>query len=107
MKQIRVIIKRPDEKVGHVTHINDTLENLQKLVGGKIEVTRAFGGVLIICNEEGKVHGLKRNFKKGIAFSDIIVGPVIVCGEQGDEFGDIPITIDNWKTVLQAWGNEI
>ena len=37
MAKIRAIIKRPDEKYGHVTNISPTLENLQKTVGGYIE----------------------------------------------------------------------
>jgi len=34
-QKIKVIIKRPDEKYGHVTGISRTLENLQKTVGGR------------------------------------------------------------------------
>ena len=37
MSKIRAIVKRPDEKYGHVTHISASLENLQKTVGGYIE----------------------------------------------------------------------
>ena len=37
MAKIKVIIKRPDEKYGHVTHISPRLENLQKTVEGYIE----------------------------------------------------------------------
>ena len=43
MKRIKVIIKRPDEKYGHVTYISDSLENLQKTVGGPIEIV-SIGG---------------------------------------------------------------
>lgn len=37
MAKIRVIIKRPDEKIGHVCNISHTLENLQKTVEGYIK----------------------------------------------------------------------
>ena len=37
MEKINVIIKRPDEAIGHVCYISDSLENLQKTVGGYIE----------------------------------------------------------------------
>lgn len=37
MKKIKVIVKRPDEQYGHVCHISDRLENLQKTVEGYIE----------------------------------------------------------------------
>lgn len=32
--KVKVIIKRPDEKYGHVTNISTTLENLQRTVEG-------------------------------------------------------------------------
>ena len=35
--KIKVIIKRPDEKAGHVTNISASLKNLQKTVEGNIE----------------------------------------------------------------------
>ena len=35
--KVRVIIKRPDEKFGHVTNISVRLENLQKTVDPEAE----------------------------------------------------------------------
>ena len=108
MGDIKCIIKRPDEKIGHTAYVNDTLENLQKIVGGYIEVIRIGGGCLLIVNEEGKLDGLERNFQIGHEpVLDIIVGPCIICGENDDEFADIPISRKNWASVLQMWGNEI
>lgn len=107
MRKIKVIIKRPDEPIGHVTWISDTLENLQRTVEGRIEVVRAFSKVLLICNEEGKTLGMENNFRMGLVFPDMIVGPVIVCGEDGEEFGDVPITRQQWKTLLECWGNVV
>ena len=106
MKKIKCIIKRPDEEYGHMTNISDSLKNLQKTVDGPIEITStAVKGVVIICNEEGKIRGLPKNFLKGIAFPDMIVGTVIVCGVDGEELTDIPISFRQWKTMLEAWGN--
>jgi len=48
--KIKVIIKRPDEKYGHVTNITNTLENLQKTVEGYIE-TLTMPGYVLILNE--------------------------------------------------------
>ncbi len=105
--KIKVIIKRPDEKIGHVTNISDKLHNLQNTVGGNIEVvTTAVSGVLIICNEEGKIKGLERNFRYGITFPDVIRGTVIICGYDGEEFADVPITRQQWKKMLEMWGND-
>jgi hypothetical protein len=109
MEKIKVIIKRPDEKAGHVTWISNTLANLQRTVDGPIEVVKiGNSGLLMICNEEGKIHGLERNFIMGtVPFHDIIVGTVILCGQDGEEFGDVPIDLHTWKFMLKKWGNEL
>ena len=106
MRKIKVIIKRPDEKVGHMTWISDTLANLQKTVDGYIEAVTLGDGLVMICNEDGKNLGLERNFIKGfIPFHDVIVGTVIICGTDGEEFTDIPIDMGMWKHMLSLWGN--
>lgn len=53
MGKIKVLIKRPDEEVGHITYISNTLENLQRTVGGYIQVVPLITeDAVIICNEE-------------------------------------------------------
>lgn len=41
--------------------IENTLEAMQALVGGYIEVVPIGSGYLAICNEEGRIHNLPRN----------------------------------------------
>ena len=106
MNKIRVIIKRPDEEYGHVTYISDKLENLQKYVGGNIEIVEiGSNGAVMICNEEGKIQGLEKNFIYGITFPQAIVGTVIVCGTEGEDLADLPFTLTSWKMLLKMWGN--
>ena len=102
----RVIIKRPDEDYGHMTAISFSLENLQKTVGGPIEVVTIMDSLLgeplrMIINEEGKLRNLPYNFMF-CGGRDYIVGDVIVCGlnEAGDDLSDIPITFQEWKRIL-------
>ena len=104
MKKIRVIIKRPDEEYGHVCNISDRLENLQKTVGGYIEVvplTTSPDGkpILLICNEEGKLKGLEPNFSID---GELIVGTIFLCSSRGEEFDDLPLTfgLAEWKKFL-------
>ena len=52
MAKIKVIIKRPDEEFGHVCNISNSLENLQKTVGGYIEAVPLTNKNVIICNED-------------------------------------------------------
>ena len=104
--KIRVIIKRPDEKYGHMTWISNTLENLQRTVEGHIETVTISKdkGLIMICNEEGKLLGLEKNFIMGTPpFHDVIVGTVILCGTDGEDFTDIPILFSAWKFMLDKW----
>ena len=107
MAKIRAIIKRTDEEYGHVSNISASLKNLQKLVDGPIEVTSITDDTVILCNEEGKLRNLPKNFIKsaGFPFSDVIVGDIMVVGVEGEEFTDCPLDFATWKWLLKSWGN--
>lgn len=106
MKRIKAIIKRPDEEYGHVSWISNRPGNLQRIVDGPIETVPVGGGAVCICNEDGKLRGLQRNFWMGVEpFVDLIVGEAIIVGTSGEEFGDCPISFDAWKWLLKEWGN--
>ncbi len=94
MKKIRAIIKRADDKKGHITAVSNTLENLQAHVGGLIEVFRPARDYAIICNEEGKIMGLPLNCS---CFGETFVGDILVVGVDGSEFVDVP------GSVVQMW----
>lgn len=70
--------------------IGTELEDLQKAVGGPIEVTYPFENpVGIICNEEGKLNGMDLNraiYDAEGRVSDIIAGPFLVTGLTEDNF---------------------
>lgn len=81
-KKIKVIVKDP-EKPARVVWISNTLENLQKTVGGYIETVTMSTDAVIICNEEGNLLGLPHNCRFcGCDF----VGTIIVAGVDKDEF---------------------
>ena len=98
---MKVIIKEPGEPIGHFAEIDNTLEAMQEIVGGYIE-TITFPGFVIVCNEEGKLRGLPENFK---LTNDTVVGMVIVCGTEDDEFTDVPIGMFGWWEILKRYGN--
>ncbi len=85
--KIKVIIKRPDEKNGHVTWIENSLENLQRTVGGFIETFTFATDCTIICNEEGKIQELEPNC---YCIGELFVGTIVIAGVKGDEFADVP-----------------
>lgn len=89
---IRVVLLEPG-KEARITKIDSSLEGMQKIVGGYIEVTYPFDEeVCIICNEEGKINGLSAN--RGIKDEeyrvvDIIAGPCFICDCSGENFGSL------------------
>lgn len=105
-EKIRVIIKRPDEKIGHMTNIVNSLKCFQNHVGGHIEVLPVGeDGAVMICNEEGKLLRLTPNFWFGEELPDIVVGTVIICGTDGEEFTDVPFDNRHWQAIMKKWKN--
>ena len=102
MRKIKAIVKRTDEEYGHMTWISDTLENLQKHVGGHIETVTLPGGVVIICDEEGRITGKPFNcviYPHALAAKIDFYGDIIAVGADGEEFADVPIDMKLWKRV--------
>lgn len=81
---MRVIYKEPG-KEPRTMIIPNTLKMLQDLVGGYIE-TAPFNdnGIIVICNEEGRLRGLAPNFF-GIKAGSLFVGPCVLVRDNGGE----------------------
>jgi hypothetical protein len=81
-KNIKAIILEPDQ-VARVEVIENSLSNLQRIVGGRIECLRMDGHDIII-NEEGKYLDLEPNFviQNG---NDYVAGTAIFVGVDYDE----------------------
>ena len=101
---MKVIVKHPHERIGHYAEIPNDLKALQQNVDGRIETVYLDEGVVLIVNEEGKLRGLPASFQTQY---DTIVGTAVICGQCGDEFADVPITLRTWETTLRAWGNRL
>lgn len=89
---MKVLLVKPKKKP-EVVEIEDTLESLQKMVGGYIEVTYPFNdSVGLIMNEEGKLLGLPPNRalkdSNGCTY-DIIAGDFLVTGLTEENFGSL------------------
>lgn len=106
-EKIKVIIKRPDEKLGHIAWISNKLENFQRTVEGYIECVwmgKGANSPVMIVNEEGKLEDLDFNFWW---MGDAIVGTVIIAGDDGyGNFTDVPITRTEWAKMLKENGNQ-
>ena len=96
---MKVIIKAPEEKIGHIADIKNELKTLQKIVGGYIEVIPLDETTVCICNEEGKLLNLEPNFNFRY---DIICGTVIICSVKYEEFEDCQWSLEKWKKFIRA-----
>ena len=99
--KILAIVKEPGKKA-RAHYIENTLEELQGVVGDYLEAVTISEQAVILCDEEGKLKGLEPNFgiargTDGIIITDpehgedIIVGPAIITGVHGDEFADLDL----------------
>ena len=94
--KIKVVIKRPGEKP-YVTNISNTLKNLQSTVEGPIETVTLFSDMVIICNEEGRLHELPHNCN---LFGVNFVGTLVFCGTDGEGFTDLPLSFADFKKTF-------
>ena len=83
--KLRCLLVEPYELPKEI-EIENTLDEKQKIVGGYIECIYLPNDpdVVLICNEEGKINGMKLNRYIG---HDIIAGPFLIVGddyENGD-----------------------
>jgi len=100
-KNITVIIVEP-EKPARIETIENTLTNLQSIVGGYIECIRE-DGFDIIINEEGKLLDLEPNF--GIYEGrDYVAGTAIFAGVDYNEGEFKSLSEIQLNSILRAFG---
>ena len=89
-KQIDVYIMLPGE-APYKARIDNTLEALQEIVGGYIEIVSFPKDLIVVCNEEGRLRGLPETCDVcGVDFC----GPVIFAGADGEEITDCPVHME-------------
>lgn len=89
--KIKVLFKAPNKNFEE-REINNTLEDMQKLVDGYIKVipTDIYDKVFMIVNEEGKLYELEPNLHY---YRDTIVGNIVFV--RVDNSG-------NWKSISKS-----
>lgn len=86
------IIKNPGQPA-FIRQIDNELSALQDLVGGYIQTVYLPHGVIMIVNEEGKLMGLKPNFRLE---HDLIVGTAVFVSADGEEFTGLSERQENY-----------
>lgn len=90
-EKIKVVLLEPG-KIARVAEIDASLEGMQAVVGGEIDVSYLSDNSLLIHNREGKQNGL--SFHRGIytdtgKLIDVIAGTAFVCDDSGEDFKDL------------------
>lgn len=90
---INVIMLQPG-KLAKAVEIDASLEGMQRAVGGGlIEAVYPFEEeVCLVCNEEGKINGMRPNralYNEDHEMIDIICGPAFICDCSGENFGSL------------------
>ena len=83
---MRILVVEPEYKP-EVREINDSLKEMQGIVGGLIQPIYLDDSVVLICNDEGKLMNLPAN--RGLRdengqMCDIIFGTFFLCGAPAD-----------------------
>ena len=91
--KMKVLVVEPMQEP-YVKEIDAGLKSLHKEVGGGIQALYPFEEeAAVVCNDEGKINGMELNRAlrddNGRIY-DIIAGPFLICGLDGDRFGSLP-----------------
>lgn len=97
-----IAIKEPNKQIETVLTTGE-LEELQKIVGGYLEIFPFENGINCWCNEEGKLQNLEPNFGY---YNDIIVGTVFFSREEDESGGLKSLTLDDIVYLRQLFGYE-
>lgn len=82
--KIQVVMMPADPaRKAYVTNIEDSLKNMQRIVGGLIEPVRITEDAAVIVNEEGRINGMPVNMNCPLHY---IFGDAFLVGVKGEEF---------------------
>ena len=81
-----------------IAEIENTLEALQRGVGGKLAAVTLASAACVLCNEEGRLLGMPYNTTIcGVSF----VGPLLIVGIAGEDFAGLTEQqVDRLRTLL-------
>lgn len=95
-EKIRVIYKRCDFDPVEI-RVPNTLQQFQDMVGGYIETVMVGEDWIVLCDEEGRLKDRPWNCEVcGIDFC----GPVVFVGVKGEEFADLPMDMDVFRSLF-------
>lgn len=84
------VIQKNAKQMPKVVEIDGSLESMQKIVKGHIEILPLDRDIVIVLNEEGKLKNLPVNFMVHMVqcsplYIETIVGDVFICKVNGED----------------------
>lgn len=103
MNKIRILVVEPN-KEPYKKRISHILKDMEKVVGGLIEVVELEYDVDLICNEEGKIYNLPMN---RVIKNDIIAGTFFIAGHhKGEAISLSRKQIKKYKKIFRLKNDE-
>ena len=96
--KIKVVLQRPGE-ISRIVTVLNTLETLQDMIGGYIEMHSLSNGLVLVMDEEGRLKGLPENVR--CVQYGTIVGTVFITAAD-DEGELISLTPEQCQSA-RAW----
>lgn len=85
-KPISVVAARPG-KQPEIMEIENDLQSMQDFVEGYIETVALERGAILVCNEEGRIRGMRDN--RAVPGVGMIKGPFFICSSKGADFASL------------------
>ena len=100
-EKIRIVVAEPG-KLPAVSFITDSLKEMQRIVGGYIELFETTeSGIDLFCNDEGKLIHLECN-RFFPELQDIVCGPIIAIGHD-DEDASVSLTDEQVQEAIRMF----
>lgn len=109
---IRAILLTEDN-IKAVVHLDESsLSDYQHYLRGSIQAVRLSENLVLWCNEEGKLNGMKTNLLASVLLSyhypetqDFIVGPALIVGPTDEDGIDTAIRADEELMLSALFGD--
>ena len=103
---VKILLIKPGENP-EVMEIEDTLSSYQNLVDGPIQMVYLTDDVALICNEEGKLRGLKHNRNFDLKhFKDYVVGNIVLVGIDNDSGEFVSLNASQTERFINAFSGK-
>jgi hypothetical protein len=94
---LKAIVKEPGKEPEEFI-VADDYKELKSIVGGHLESVTVEEGLVVLCDDEGRLKGKPYNcWFDGINFR----GTIVVLGSKGENFDNCPISLDEFREMCE------